>query len=84
MRVMHALRDNLYDHYSIKAVGKTNMRSLDQVHKLLSRWITMISIEVHRATDTKDECTVISFQRCRWFKINFDRKKARVIARREK
>jgi len=60
------------------------MRHCDKVEKLISRWIQMLSVTAVRKTQTTEECIVIKFKRCRWFREHFNERRAKVVKKRER
>ena len=46
LKVMQALREHLYDEYTLTAIGRENLKMCDVVAKMISRWIIVIRVQV--------------------------------------
>ena len=59
------------------------MAHLDEVHRLIQRWITGVNVQVFRKTEKRDEHIILTFRRCNWFRDHFEAKKQKVRKKRE-
>ena len=75
-QIMKALKENLFNHYTLTAFGKKNMKHLDEVERFINRWIVVISVEVIRKTKSCVEYVVLTFKRHHWFREKFYANKA--------
>lgn len=46
LKVMAALRDNLFDTYVVRGIGKINMKMCNDIANNLADWITVLSVNV--------------------------------------
>mmetsp|Transcript_9058 Transcript_9058/g.12307 ORF Transcript_9058/g.12307 Transcript_9058/m.12307 type:complete len:100 (+) Transcript_9058:407-706(+) len=72
---MRMLRDGLFDTYTLYAKGKQNLVLCDEVMESISSWITIVSINVVRASAQMEKAMTIIFKRNVVWKIHFERKK---------
>ena len=73
LHVMKVMRDNFYDNYSLRAVGRRNVQACEQTAKLLSKWIIIQTVEARRMNQQVDTWILIRFKRNRIFREDFEK-----------